>query len=46
MGNKIIIINAALARVSPDGQYLFFKSNGDIYWIDEDIIEEFRPNIE
>ncbi len=33
-------------KVSPDGKYLFFTSgrsgNGDIYWVDAKIIEEFR----
>jgi hypothetical protein len=28
--------------VSPDGQYLFFNSEGDIYWVDAAIIEELR----
>jgi hypothetical protein len=29
--------------VTPDGRYLFFVRNGDIYWVDAKIIEEFRP---
>ena len=28
--------------VSPDGRYLFFSSNGDIYWVDARIIERLR----
>lgn len=28
--------------VSRDGEYLFFTSNQDIYWVDADIIEDFR----
>jgi len=39
----LIPMNAALARVSPDGRYLFFKSGGDIYWIDAMIVENLRP---
>ncbi|MGB7295761.1 MAG: hypothetical protein WBC70_09255 [Candidatus Aminicenantales bacterium] len=31
------------ASLSPDGRYLFFSRNGDIYWISADIIEESRP---
>jgi len=34
---------AALARISPDGEALFFKANGDIYWIDASAIEVLRP---
>jgi Tol biopolymer transport system component len=34
--------------LSPDGKYLFFSSsrsgNGDIYWVDAKIIEEFKQN--
>ena len=48
MGNKI---NSAetdyCPMLSPNGKYLFFTSrrsgNGDIYWVDAKIIEQFRP---
>ena len=33
---------AALARISPDGKALFFKANGDIYWIDASVVNELR----
>jgi hypothetical protein len=39
----LIPMNAALARISPDGRYLFFKSGGDIYWVDAMIVESLRP---
>jgi len=29
--------------VSPDGKYMFFESNGDIYWVDAKIIEDLKP---
>ncbi|TFG76456.1 MAG: hypothetical protein E4H23_09580 [Chrysiogenales bacterium] len=29
--------------ISPDGQYLFYSSSGDIYWVSAKIIEELRP---
>lgn len=29
-----------IANVSPDGKYLFFHRNNDIYWVDANIIEE------
>ncbi|UCE17277.1 MAG: VCBS repeat-containing protein [Gemmatimonadota bacterium] len=41
---SLIPMNAALARISPDGQYLFFKSEGDIYWVDARIIEHLKPH--
>lgn len=28
--------------VSPDGKYLFFTRDGDIYWVDASVIEELR----
>ena len=31
------------AALSPDGKYLFYHSNGDIYWVDINIINKFRP---
>jgi len=33
---------AALARISPDGRYLFFQADGDIYWISASAIEALR----
>jgi hypothetical protein len=30
------------AYVSPDGKFLFFASEGNIYWVDAKIIEQFR----
>lgn len=29
--------------LSPDGRYLFFSSEGDIYWVDAELIEKLRP---
>lgn len=31
------------ACVSPDGKYLFFHLNGDIWWVDAQVIEDVRP---
>jgi len=31
---------ASLARVSPDGRYLFFQSDGDLYWMDTGFLAE------
>jgi len=30
------------AMLSPDGKYLFFSSQGDIYWISSSVIEDLR----
>ena len=29
--------------VSPDGRYLFFVRNGDVYWVDAKIVEDLKP---
>jgi Tol biopolymer transport system component len=31
-----------MPAISPDGKYLFFESNGDIYWVDAKIIEGLK----
>ena len=31
------------AYISPDGKYLFYSSDGDIYWVSASIIDELRP---
>lgn len=33
-----------VASLSPDGRFLFFNRNDDIYWVDAKIIEKLRPN--
>jgi len=35
--------NGSLSTFSPDGKYLFFMKNRDIYWVSAKIIEAFRP---
>jgi hypothetical protein len=32
-----------IASITPDGKYLFFRRNGDIYWVSTKIIEKLRP---
>ncbi|HUU04349.1 MAG TPA: hypothetical protein VMZ49_00590 [Patescibacteria group bacterium] len=29
--------------IAPDGSYLFFSKNGDIWWVDTKVIEKLRP---
>lgn len=29
--------------ISPDGKYLFFHRNNDIYWVDAEIIDDLKP---
>jgi hypothetical protein len=31
------------AYISPDGKYLFFSVDGDIYWVSAKVIEDLRP---
>jgi len=31
-----------IPSISPDGKYIFFESDGDIYWVNAKIIEELR----
>jgi hypothetical protein len=33
------------AMISPDGKYLFYSTNGDLYWINAKIITELREEI-
>lgn len=42
---RLSSVNAALCpAVTPDGKYMFFIGNGDIYWIKADFIEKLRPH--
>jgi len=29
--------------ISPDGKFIFFESNGDLYWVDAKIIDNIKP---
>ena len=42
MGGVLGDLPAALARVTPDGRYLFFKADGDVYWVDASVVETLR----
>jgi len=35
--------NGSLSTFSPDGKYLFFMKNRDIYWVSAKIIEDLKP---
>lgn len=35
--------DAGGAYISPDGKYLFFHQNGDIWWVDIQVIESLNP---
>jgi hypothetical protein len=37
-------IMAGGATISPDGKYMFFHLNGDIWWVSTKIIEDLRQN--
>jgi hypothetical protein len=38
-----IPVTASIASISPDGKYLFYTENGDIYWVSTDIIKSLSP---
>lgn len=35
-------LNGELPSLSPDGKYLFFIKNDDVYWVDAQIIESLK----
>lgn len=44
LGNQINTPKSELcAAISPDGKYIFYQSQGDIYWVSAKIIEELKP---
>jgi len=44
LGNEVNHKGSNLgASLSPDGKYLFYSHNNDIYWVDTRIIEKFKP---
>ncbi|MGB5845524.1 MAG: PQQ-binding-like beta-propeller repeat protein [Anaerolineales bacterium] len=34
--------SAAIASISPDGKYLFYTDNGDLYWVSTEIIKSLK----
>ncbi|MFC2106141.1 hypothetical protein ACFLS0_05275 [Candidatus Bipolaricaulota bacterium] len=42
MGSVLGDLSASLARITPDGEYIFFKANGDVYWVDAAVIDSLR----
>lgn len=36
---------AGVASISPDGKYLFFHLDDDIWWVDAEIIKTLNPNL-
>jgi len=44
LGDSISSLGGGLCpAVTPDGKYMFFIGNGDIYWVSAGFIEELRP---
>jgi len=36
-------VKAGIASISPDGKYLFFGKDGDLWWVSTQLIEDLRP---
>ena len=36
--------DGGIASVSPDGRYLFYIHDGDLYWVSTTLIESLREN--
>lgn len=43
--NKMINRQAMMPWISADGKYIFFNCDGDIYWVNANIVNEFRSLI-
>ena len=45
LGNEINTPgNESIPHMSPDGQYLFYTSNRDIFWVSTEFIDGLKPN--
>jgi len=42
LGEKINKREASIPKISPDGKYLFFKRDSEIYWVDVGFIEKLK----
>lgn len=45
LGEKINKGHHHIPSLSADGKYIFFSSDGDIYWVDANIIEELKIHV-
>jgi len=45
MGKKINISREMCPFMSPDGKFLFFARDGDIYWVDAEVIKDIKNSI-
>ena len=43
LGENINEGHRHIPSLSPDGKYIFFASDGDIYWVDAKIIKDLKP---
>lgn len=42
-GDVNAVANVTCPAISPDGRYLFFQRNGDIWWVDARVVIDSRP---
>lgn len=43
LSNSLKEHDATIPAISPDGEYLFYASQGDLYWVSNRILEKLRP---
>ena len=44
LGNKVNTPgNESIPHMTPDGKYLFYTSNRDIYWVSTDFVDSLKP---
>lgn len=44
LGDEINFEDHICASLSPDGKYMFYHADSDIYWVKTDFIEKLKPN--
>ena len=40
---SLIDLKATMPWISPDGKYIFFRADNDVYWVNAGIVEKIKP---
>ncbi|MCG8376084.1 MAG: hypothetical protein MI702_06345, partial [Chlorobiales bacterium] len=46
LGNEINEIHSVVPVISPDGKYIFFSRENDIWWVSTEVIEQLRERFQ